>query len=111
MHDDDPSGVPCGLADGVQIQRGEGPQVNEADIDSFGRERLGRLERSSHHRAVRHDGAIVAVAQRPRLADPRALDGERSLLLGPVAALRLQEDHRIGVVDRESKQPVRVERR
>ena len=37
--------------------------------------------------------------------------GEVAVLLRPVAALRLEEDHRVRVVDRAPQQPVRVERR
>ena len=110
VHHDGPPGAPHRLGQRRVVQRRQRPQVDDLDVPALLGGGLGRLERGGHHRAVRDEGDV-----RARPADDGLIDGRAGLrpvfvLLGPVAALGLEEHDGIGAADRLAQQPVGVGR-
>src|SRR5690606_27906912 len=101
VHDHATAGLGHRLGDGVEVQRGQGGDVDDLGADAVLRQRVGGFEGLLHLRAPGHQGDVAAVAQhvahvqRQRLA----VIGHQFLVLA-VDALGLHVDHRIRIADR-----------
>src|SRR6266702_1894490 len=107
---------PAGLAGGGDHRvLVEGHQ--RAQIDDLQRAQpllsgsLRGVQRQLDHRPVGDQRAVVALDQHVRAADRLGPDRQVDLLLGPVAPLGLEEDHRVVDLDRLAQQRVGVSRR
>jgi hypothetical protein len=69
---------------------------------------LGRVHGHLDHGAVGDQGQVGPLAQHPGLPIGSVLDRQVDLLLGPVAALGLEEDHRVVALDGLAQQRVGV---
>ncbi len=106
VHDHAPSGLPDARLDRIDVEGVDGAQVDELDAAAALLDRLHALHDAgapAHHRELR------AFAHHTRLADrDRVLVLGHLLAEGPVDALGLEEDHRIGIADRADQQSLRV---
>ena len=111
MQDDGSLGTADALEDGRHVERDHGAQVEHLRVDAFLGQRLGGSQRLSHRPAVGDDGHVLAVAFDVGLAerDPVVALGHRARR--EVGAHRLEEHHRIRVMDRRQQQTLRLRRR
>ncbi len=95
----------------VHIQRREAAQVDHFERDTLARRGFGGGQRCLHRRPVGHDRRVAALARDPCPIQQQRRQRQIQLLACPIARLRLQEDHRVGVGDGGGQQPVGVPRR
>ena len=98
------------VRDRLEVQGIQRPQVDDLERVRIGR-LLGRVQRGGDQRAVGDHGDVLAGPAHRRAPDRRGGHGGVDVLPHPVAALGLEEDHRITLGDRMPQQPVRVGRR
>ena len=101
--DDGAAGLLHAGHDGVDIQRVQPAQVEHLAADAV----LRSFRRGVLHRAdagsVRQDRHVGSLANDPRPATIAVRDGKVDLFADPVTALRLEEDDRVGILDRVDK--------
>ena len=72
----------------VPVERRQGAEIDDLEVDALAREPCGRLERTAHHRAVRVSNvAVVPVATRGLADGHDEIRVERYLALDPAEAL------------------------
>jgi hypothetical protein len=109
VHDHHAAGLGGRGDQGLLIQRDQAAQVDDLErADALLLGGLGRVHGHFHHGAVGDQGQVAALAQHPGGADRLGLDREVDLLLGPVAPLGLEEDHRVVALDGPAQQRVGV---
>ena len=101
-----------GVQHGFFIERQQGAQIHDLEIDAFFFEFLGCLQRDVHHRTVGDDADVG-----PRPANGSLADGYDKVVRGklflypPIKELVLEIDDRIGVPDRGLDQSLGIVRR
>ena len=108
--DQQPARLGHRLEDRGGVERGDGAQVDHLDRDALGGEGLGRGEGLVDHPRHRHDGDVAALPHDAGRADGDEVVGGRLRPLHPVEQAVLDEDHRVGVLDRRPQQAVGVRR-
>src|SRR3954465_6976576 len=95
VHDDRTPAPSHGRRHGGVVERRERAEVDDLDVPALLGRGLGRLEGGRDHAAVGDQGDVAAGAPDDRLVQPGPIKRKDGHLLGPVAPLRLEEDHRV----------------
>ena len=106
-----PRGLLHAVDDRLLVHRTNRAQIDHLDVDPFGRQRLGRLERLVHHDGGGNDRQVAPLAADLRLADRHDVMPFGHDALHLVEQLVLEDHHRIGIGDRRQQHALRVVRR
>src|SRR5579859_2215914 len=109
VHDHGLSRLADRLEDGVPVEGGQSPQVDDLDADAVRRHPLRRLQRVVRHQAPRKAAELGALTAHDRRSDGQDVIAVGHLLRDePVHLLVLEEQHRVGVANRRLQQAVRI---
>ncbi len=91
------------------FERGQGAQVNDLDINAFGRDHLGRAQRFVQHQPIADHGQVAARALDICFANRHHVIALRHLAFDQaIGLLVFQEQHRVGHAQGRAQQALHV---